>query len=79
MSDERQTDEMVEVDANAPTEPPPKPPRGFGRLPLEQRRELSRRGGKAVQACGSGHRWTSETGRAAGRKGRKGRPQEGNA
>lgn len=80
MIDERQTEEAAtEVNVEAPAEPPPKPPRGFGRLPLEQRREVARRGGKAVQARGSGHRFTTETGRMAGRKSAsKGRP-EGNA
>lgn len=44
-------------------------PRGFARLSPEHRRELARRGGKAVQATGKEHRWTREQARAAGRKG----------
>jgi len=41
-------------------------PRGFALLPAERRRELASMGGKRVQKLGKGHRWTSETARAAG-------------
>lgn len=45
------------------------PPRGFARLPIEQRRELASKGGKKVHAMGVGHEWTHEQAIAAGRKG----------
>lgn len=35
----------------------------------EKRRELARMGGKAVHAQGTGHEWTSQEAKAAGRKG----------
>lgn len=38
-------------------------------MSAEQRRELSRRGGRAAQAAGTAHRFTSEEARAAGSKG----------
>lgn len=45
------------------------PRRGFASMPPEQRRAIASKGGKAVQAAGLGHRFTSESGREAGRKG----------
>lgn len=47
----------------------PKARRGFAAMTDEQRRELARRGGKAAQASGKAHRFTSEEAREAGRKG----------
>ena len=43
--------------------------RGFAAMSPERRAELGRMGGKAVQASGKGHRFTSEEAREAGRKG----------
>lgn len=43
--------------------------RGFALLNDEERRELSRKGGRAVQEKGTAHRFTSEEARVAGRKG----------
>lgn len=43
--------------------------RGFAAMSPEKRRELSARGGRAVQAAGKGRQWTSETAASAGRKG----------
>ncbi len=44
-------------------EPPKK--RGFAALPLEERRRIARKGSKAAQQKGTGHRWTSETAQEA--------------
>lgn len=44
-------------------------PRGFAALTREQRQEIARAGGRAVQANGTGHRWTSKTAKDAGRRG----------
>ena len=44
-------------------------PRGFQRMSAARRRAVARAGGRAAQAQGSAHRWTSEEARAAGRKG----------
>ena len=46
-----------------------KKPRGFSALTPEQRKAISSLGGKAAHAQGVGHKWTSETGRVAGKKG----------
>lgn len=43
--------------------------KGFASLSPERRRELASQGGKAAQATGRTHRYTSETARQAGRKG----------
>ncbi len=42
---------------------------GFDKMPREQHRKVSSRGGKVAQRRGTGYRFTSETARAAGRKG----------
>jgi general stress protein YciG len=42
---------------------------GFAALTPERRREIASMGGRTAQANGVSHRWTSETGAAAGRKG----------
>lgn len=43
--------------------------RGFAKMDPDKQRELASRGGKAAHAKGSGHEWTAEEARAAGRKG----------
>lgn len=48
---------------------PKVPKRGFASMSPEQRRAVASRGGKAAQERGVAHRFTSATGRAAGRKG----------
>lgn len=45
------------------------PKRGFAACSPERRREIASAGGKAAQASGRGHRFTSEEARAAGAKG----------
>lgn len=47
----------------------PKILRGFAVLSPDRRREIARLGGEAAQASGEGHRWTTITGKAAGKKG----------
>ena len=47
----------------------PKKPRGFATWTPEKRREVASRGGKSAQEAGTGHSFTSETGREAGKKG----------
>ena len=42
---------------------------GFASFSPEKMREVGRKGGKAAQASGKAHRWTSETAAIAGRKG----------
>jgi len=43
--------------------------KGFALLTPERRREISRSGGKAAHAAGTGHHFTSETAKIAGRMG----------
>ena len=43
--------------------------RGFASMDPEKRREITSKGGKAAQAGGLAHRFTSETGKIAGKKG----------
>lgn len=42
---------------------------GFQHLTPEQRQAMARKGGLKAQATGKAHRWTHETGKAAGRRG----------
>ena len=59
----------------------PKQKRGFGAMSAEKQREIASLGGKASHAKGTGHEWTSEAAREAGRKGgtvsRGGRGKQG--
>ena len=43
-------------------------PRGFAALSPEQRQAIARSGGKAAQAKGTAHRFTSQEAKLAGRK-----------
>jgi general stress protein YciG len=43
--------------------------RGFARLSPKRRREIARLGGQAAHQRGTAHQFTSDEGRAAGRKG----------
>lgn len=47
----------------------PRRPRGFAAMRSEQQRAIARKGGQAAQARGTGHRWTAEEAREAGKKG----------
>jgi len=44
--------------------------RGFASMLRSQQREIARLGGKAVQAKGTGHRFTTKTAQIAGQIGR---------
>ncbi len=46
-----------------------KAPRGFARMDEEKRQQIATMGGKAAQAQGRAHRFTSAEARAAGKKG----------
>jgi uncharacterized protein len=43
--------------------------RGFASMTEEDRKKIASSGGRAAQATGNAHRWTTEDARAAGRKG----------
>jgi uncharacterized protein len=43
--------------------------RGFASMDADTHRAIASKGGKAAHAKGTGHEWTSETARLAGRKG----------
>lgn len=43
--------------------------RGFASMDKEKQREIASMGGKAAHAKGTGHQWTVEEAREAGRKG----------
>ncbi len=49
--------------------PRPKARRGFAAMSPEKQREIASKGGRASHTKGTGHEWTSESARAAGRKG----------
>lgn len=42
--------------------------RGLAGMSPERRREIASKGGQAVQARGTGYRWTAEEARKAGKK-----------
>lgn len=46
-------------------------PRGFAAMSPEKRREICSKGGKRSHELGTGHEWTKDTAREAGRKGGK--------
>jgi general stress protein YciG len=60
------------TNATAPARTPAK--RGFAAMSPETRQRIASAGGKAAHESGRGHQWTSETARAAGRKGGLARP-----
>lgn len=43
--------------------------RGFASMDRDQQRKIASAGGRAAHVKGTGHEWTSEEARAAGRKG----------
>jgi general stress protein YciG len=43
-----------------------KRPKGFAAMSPERRKAIASKGGQIAQANGRAHRWTSESGRAAG-------------
>jgi uncharacterized protein len=48
---------------------PTRKPRGFAAMTPERRREIASKGGAQAQANGTAHRYDSERGKEAGRKG----------
>lgn len=42
--------------------------RGFAAMSPEKKKEIASMGGRAAHACGRAHQFTSEEGRAAGKK-----------
>ena len=54
---------------NPQTRDPKKRGYGFASMSPEKRREIASKGGKAAQALGTAHKWTTEEAQAAGRKG----------
>ena len=49
--------------------PRPKARRGFAAMSAEKQREIASKGGRASHSKGTGHEWSSEAARVAGRKG----------
>ncbi len=47
----------------------PKQRRGFAAMSPEKQREIASKGGRASHEKGTGHEWSAEAARAAGRKG----------
>ena len=43
--------------------------RGFGSLSKARQRVIAQQGGRAAHEAGTGHEWTTQTAREAGRKG----------
>ncbi len=57
------------TDSTPPAPVPPKRPHGFAALSPAERSRIARLGGIAVQAQGTGHRFTAEEAQRAGQKG----------
>ena len=55
--------------APAPDAPRKKQRRGFAAMSAEKQREIASKGGRASHEKGTGHEWSTEAARAAGRKG----------
>lgn len=55
-------------ESSAPT-PRKKQRRGFAAMDPAKQREIASKGGRASHEKGTGHEWSSESARAAGRKG----------
>lgn len=53
--------------------------RGFACMSREKRREIATKGGKTAHRLGVAHQFTSETGKAAGRKGGRSRGKTNHA
>lgn len=53
----------------------PKKPRGFAAMHPDIQREIASKGGRAVHAKGTGHEWTSDEARIAGRIGGRAWPK----
>lgn len=60
--------QFASTDSTAPT-PRKKQRRGFAAMDPAKQREIASKGGRASHEKGTGHEWSSESARAAGRKG----------
>jgi|GEM_PF-1200614 len=58
-----------EEGGSAPEAPRKKQRRGFAAMSIEKQREIASKGGRASHEKGTGHEWSAEGARAAGRKG----------
>jgi len=58
-----------EAAGSAPAAPRKKQRRGFAAMSIEKQREIASKGGRASHEKGTGHEWSAESARAAGRKG----------
>jgi general stress protein YciG len=61
--------EALESTAGERSAPRPKQRRGFAAMDPAKRRSIASLGGKASHARGTGHKWSAEEAREAGRKG----------
>jgi general stress protein YciG len=60
--------QFTSTESTAPT-PRKKQRRGFAAMDPAKQREIASKGGRASHEKGTGHEWSSESARAAGRKG----------
>lgn len=60
---------VLELALTGRSEPPPRKTRGFSAMPADRQREFAKQGGKASHEKGTGHEFTIEEARAAGKKG----------
>lgn len=60
--------QFASTDSTTPT-PRKKQRRGFAAMDPAKQREIASKGGRASHEKGTGHEWSSESARAAGRKG----------
>ncbi len=65
----RQEGEPTQVATRTSAAPRKKQRRGFAAMSPEKQREIASKGGRASHEKGTGHEWSSEAARAAGRKG----------
>ena len=65
----RQDTEVVPAMASTSAAPRKKARRGFAAMSPDKQKEIARKGGRASHEKGTGHEWTSESARTAGRKG----------
>jgi hypothetical protein len=65
------SDRQESATSASASNPPPrkKQRRGFAAMDPAKQREIASKGGRASHEKGTGHEWTSDTARSAGRKG----------
>lgn len=67
MTDQNSTNAATPTETHAP--PRKKQRRGFAAMDPAKQKEIASKGGKASHEKGTGHEWSSESARVAGRKG----------